>query len=253
MSVLRLTELICETGTFLLTISHWEARAGEFSVLLGRNGAGKSTMLKAIAGDLPCTGERVLHGRLVEKWDPLDRARHMAVLPQASDLHFAFQAEDVVALGAMPLQMGWRELNKAIRNAMADADCADLAGKPYPQLSGGEKQRIHFARVLLQLTQAQKSPLLLLDEPTSAQDLKQQHKLLGQVTELCRQYDYTAIAVLHDLNQALRYSDQCTLIENGRVVIEGVPEQVLTPDLVHTTWDYPAKYAITSEAKKLIY
>ncbi len=241
--MLQLENIELERGGFSLGLEGWQASGGEFHALLGRNGAGKSTLLKLVAGEVRFCGAVRLHGRLWQDWDSAARARHLAVLPQASQLSFAFTAGEVVALGATPLALGWRQLQQEIRRTMALACCETLVDKPYPRLSGGQKQRVHLARVLLQLSQAEQAPLLLLDEPTSAQDLGQQHSVLETARALAHDRGYGVVAVLHDLNQALRYADRCSLLDAGRIVREGRPDAVLTPDCVQAFWDYPAEYA----------
>lgn len=250
--LISVSELACSQGGFSLGIPEWAISAGEFCVLLGRNGAGKSTLLKVLAGDLQAEGEILLLGKPLADWPYRDRARQVAVLPQASELNFAFVAEEVVALGAIPLELHWRSMQQAVHLAMVQADCTDLKGKPYPQLSGGEKQRVHFARVLLQLSQAEQPPLLLLDEPTSAQDLKQQHHILKQAVQLSRDKDYGVLAVLHDLNQALGYAHRCTLMQDGRIVADGQPDAVLTPEKVSEHWGHPVSYATTASGQRLL-
>lgn len=248
--MLNVHDLDVRQGQFSLAVDRWHADAGEFHALLGRNGAGKSTLLKVIAGELRFRGDVTLHGRSLRAWEPGARARHLAVLPQASQLTFGFSAEEVVSLGATPLKLGWRALQQQVQRVMVSACCDDLAGKPYPALSGGEKQRVHLARVLLQLSQAEQAPLLLLDEPTSAQDLGQQHRLLECVRTLCRERGYGLVAVLHDLNLALRYTDRCTVLQGGEVVCEGSPDMALTPDTVGQYWGYSAEYAVSPNGRR---
>jgi iron complex transport system ATP-binding protein len=132
------------------------------------------------------------------------------------------------------------------------AQCDALTGQAYPRLSGGEKQRVHLARCLLQLSQAEQPPLLLLDEPTSAQDLGQQHSLLQRVRKLCEQEQYAVVAVLHDLNQALRYANQASLLDAGRLVGEGCPESLLTPERVQMFWGYPAERVINQSGRTVL-
>ncbi|MEM0953755.1 MAG: ATP-binding cassette domain-containing protein [Pseudomonadota bacterium] len=247
MTALQLESLQVQQGAFSLEVAQWQARTAQFHALLGPNGAGKTTLLRTIAGELPYQGHVLLHGKDLRDWNPLQRARHLAVLPQASQLSFGFTAAEVVALGATPLSLAQRELRAEVRRVMALTDCAGLAAQLYPGLSGGEKQRVHLARVLLQLSQASDQPVLLLDEPTSAQDLGQQHTVLGQVRRLCLEQGYAAVAVLHDLNQALRYAQYCSLVDSGRVVAAGAPDGVITPLSVQQYWGYAAEPVTTSK------
>jgi iron complex transport system ATP-binding protein len=240
--MLELENLALVNSGFSLHVDTWHSGSGVLHALLGCNGAGKSTLLRVIAGELPHTGAARFHGTDLRQWDATLRARHVAVLPQHSQLSFGFTAEEVVALGATPLSLGWRRVRAQVRRAMSVARCEELVGKPYPRLSGGEKQRVHLARCLLQLSQAERSPLLLLDEPTSAQDLGQQHTLLQRVRALCAERDYAVLAVLHDLNHALRYAHRATLLDAGRVVATAPPGELLSPQRVETHWGYRAEY-----------
>ncbi len=243
---------IVHGSSFGLGVDDWGASQGQLHALLGRNGAGKSTLLKCIAGELTYRGSICLHDLDLSRWDSTVRARHLAVLPQASQLNFSFSAAEVVALGATPLAMGWRDVQAEVRRVMSLAQCEHLRDAAYPGLSGGEKQRVHFARCLLQLSQADKPPLLLLDEPTSAQDLGQQHSLLQQVRRLAEEEGYSVVAVLHDLNQALRYAHRATLLDAGKVVREDTPQLLLTPERVQVFWGYPAERVVNQRGEAVL-
>lgn len=225
-------------GTTLLNIDHLELDSGELLGLLGANGAGKSTLLKVISGDLCGTGHIALHQRDLRDWPVSQRARHIAVLPQTSQLNFPFSAQEVVELGLIPLSLGKKEARNHVQHCMRQSDCLHLAKRSYPSLSGGERQRVQLARVLLQLSQAEKTPLLLLDEPTSAQDLGQQHHVLALAKSLCQQRNIGIIAILHDLNQVLRYCDRCYVLKNGQVSAKGEPKKLLDSALVEAHWQY---------------
>lgn len=237
--MLTMHNLRCQiAGKTRLQIDTLNLSAGQLSAVIGANGAGKTTLFHAISGERRYAGEVRLHGRLLSAWAPLQRARHMAVLPQASQLSFPFTAQEVVAMGLTPLSMSATTARARLRDVMRMTQCEQMAEQFYPSLSGGERQRVQLARVLLQLSQAEQAPVLLLDEPTSAQDLGQQHHLLALVRELCSSQNYTAVAILHDLNQVMHYSDHCVLLENGRVAATGAPPEVLTRDSIETHWGY---------------
>jgi iron complex transport system ATP-binding protein len=239
--MLTLHDVSVQQGQFDLRIDHWHSEAGELHALLGCNGAGKSTLLRCLAGELPLDGHITLHDLELAQWPANKRARHLGVLPQSSQLNFSFSAAEVVALGATPLSISWRELPAAINAMMTLTDSASLAEQPFPSLSGGEKQRVHLARVLLQISQAEQPPCLLLDEPTSAQDLNQQHNLLTLMRELCEERGYGVVAILHDLNHTLRYAHRCSVLHQGQLSRCGTPEQVLTPESVAQHWQYHAR------------
>ncbi len=234
--MLRLKQLRWQGGSFTLNVADWSMGAGEFHVLAGCNGAGKSTLLKALSGELRVAGQSLLHERALPQWSAQTRARHLAVLPQTSELSFPFSTAEVVSLGATPLSLSWRQRREAVVRLLRRTDTHHLRDRDYRQLSGGERQRVHLARVLLQLSQAELAPLLLLDEPTSAQDLGQQHALLGFIRELATQQNYGIVAVLHDINLCLRYATRVSLLEGGRVVDSGTPEGMLTEDSVQRHW-----------------
>ena len=236
----------------ILSINHLEFLSGEFNAVIGANGAGKSTLIKAISGDMPSSGKILFHGQTMSSWSHLERARHLAVLPQSSQLSFPFTAEEVVALGLTPLSLNSREGRQHIDKKMKQTDCYHLKTKPYPLLSGGEKQRIHLARILLQLCQANKPPLLLLDEPTSAQDLGQQHALLSLVRDLCKEQGYACLAILHDLNLVLEYCQKSVLLDKGELVAYAQPLECLSEDNIEKYWGYKAEIVISSTKEKSI-
>ncbi|MFC3151368.1 heme ABC transporter ATP-binding protein [Litoribrevibacter euphylliae] len=226
----------------LLNIDTLFARSGQLIALLGANGAGKSTLFKSITGEMlpdDVHASRVeLHGKSVSQWQPQQLARHLGVLPQASQLSFPFTVKEVVGLGLIPLTASRAEGQRLVADAMRQTDTTQFADRIYTQLSGGERQRVHLARVLVQLSQADQTPVLLLDEPTSAQDLGQQHHILKLAEDLCHQKGWTVIAILHDLNQAMRYCDQVWLLQQGRVIEQGAPNQVLTESIIEGVWGY---------------
>ena len=237
--MLTLENIHCKSGKKTrLHAEYFEVNEGQLCGVVGPNGAGKTTLFKVISGDISCAGTRLLHGKPLSEWDPLHRARHLAVLPQASPLTFPFTAQEVVALGLTPLSISKRDAQTQIQYFMRVADCLALCHQPYPSLSGGERQRVQLARVLLQLSQAEQTPLLLLDEPTSAQDLGHQHHILALAKDLCSLKGYAVLAILHDLNQVMRYCNICTQLDQGRIVLTGAPSQVLNEESIEQYWHY---------------
>jgi iron complex transport system ATP-binding protein len=223
----------------LLNIEDFTANAGELISVLGRNGAGKSTLFKSICGETSSTGKRYFHQQAMTAWPKQKLARHLAVLPQTSTLSFSFSVREVVALGLIPLSISRAQ-------GLALTDTLRFAQRSYLGLSGGERQRVHLARVLVQLSQAEQSPLLLLDEPTSAQDLAQQHQLLQLVKTLCSEKNYSALVIMHDLNLSMRYSDKICILENGMLVAQGKPGQVLTTESIEQQWRYQSQQVTTA-------
>lgn len=222
----------------LLDIDRFTLNEGEVFAVLGKNGAGKSTLFKSICGDIEATGARMFHQRNMELWPKQTLARHLAVLPQSSQLSFPFTAREVVALGLIPLSLNRQQGQQLVTKMLALTDTLRFGDRLYLSLSGGERQRVHFARVLVQLSQAEQTPLLLLDEPTSAQDLAQQHQLLQMTQDLTANKGYSVLVIMHDLNLSMRYTDRVGMLEDGRFVDIGKPEDVLTPDSVERQWGY---------------
>ncbi|WP_437884649.1 heme ABC transporter ATP-binding protein [Pseudomonas sp. LRF_L74] len=216
-------------GKQVLSAIDLQVRPGEVLGVLGPNGAGKSTLLSALAGELqPTTGRVSLDGRALADWPGAERARQLAVLPQASTLNFAFRVEDVVGMGRLPHATGLLRDTEVIAQALAAADASHLAGRNYLELSGGERQRVHLARVLAQLWPGGGGLTLLLDEPTSALDPLHQHTTLRAVREFAG-HGCAVLVILHDLNLAARYCDRLLLLHEGRAHSCGTAAEALTP------------------------
>lgn len=236
-----------------LDVTKLDLSSGEMLALLGPNGAGKSSLLKLVSYEKHHHYNITLHGETLNRWPDRARARHVGVLRQASQLTFPFTSKEVVALGLTPLSVSRIAGQGIVRQAMERCNCAQFADRLYTTLSGGEQQRVQLSRVLVQVSQAEKPPLLLLDEPTSAQDLQQQHLILSLAKELCREEGYGVIAVLHDLNHALRYCDKVAVLENGKLVAHSSPQQALSKELINSVWQYDPGIARTAEGAALIY
>lgn len=239
MSLLTLTRVRGYRGRKLcIEANELTLASGEFLALMGPNGAGKSTLLGLIAGDIKSSGVRQLHGRCLTQWNGAHRARHIGVLPQASELSFPFSVAEVVGLGLMPLSLSQRDQRMLVSKKMHATDTGHLKDRLYSSLSGGERQRVHLARVLVQLSQAELPPLLLLDEPTSAQDIGHQHHVLTIARDLAHDEGFGVICILHDLNQALSYADQCAVVATGVLKSQGNPKTILSADAIEQYWGY---------------
>ncbi|HHG3368847.1 heme ABC transporter ATP-binding protein [Vibrio parahaemolyticus] len=215
-----------------------DIRAGEVTALLGPNGAGKSTLLKLLCGEIPSHNEIDYFGEPKEAWKPENIAKHLAMLPQHSTLTFPFLAREVVELGAIPLSLSNKEATELALHYMQKTDVLHLAESLYPALSGGEKQRLHLARVLTQLHQSGDKKILMLDEPTSALDLAHQHNTLKIAREATKAQNAAVVVVLHDLNLASQYADRLVLLHNGKLVCDDNPWQALTPERIEQVYGY---------------
>lgn len=206
---------------------------GKMLAILGPNGAGKSTLLRVLSGEAePDAGTVLLEGSPVCRSTCRDHARQRGVMPQQSNLRFPFTALEVTLMGRTPHQKRGVETQHDIAIAAAalhKADVYHLHERSYPTLSGGEQQRVHFARVLAQIWEAPPTGAryLLLDEPTSSLDLAHQHETLSTARELAAEGVGVAV-VLHDLNLAAEYADHILLMKNGRLYGQGTPAEVLT-------------------------
>ena len=211
--------------------------AGELAVLIGPNGAGKSTLLKLLSGEMRPDGGRVtIGGAALAAMKPSALALRRAVLPQASALAFPFTVREIAALGvAIPgLALSRAEAAAVVDRSLAAVDLTDRADRLHDALSGGERQRAHLARVLAQLWVGAigRGPgVLMLDEPTAAQDLSHQLAVLDAARNHARAGG-AAIVVLHDLNLAARYADRFVVVHEGRVAADGAPAAVVTRRLL---------------------
>jgi len=207
-----------------------EAHAGEVLALVGPNGAGKSTALGVLAGTVGLAGGTVaLQGVDLAHWSASALAKVRGLLRQQHELAFAFQVHEVVALGRFA-HGGRADDEERVRRALLRVGLWGLRDRAYDALSGGERQRVQLARVLCQLD-GEGPRLLLLDEPTSAQDLGQQHRVLG-VARGMADAGHAVVVVLHDLNQAAMVADRVQLLADGLSLAVGVPADVLTPALL---------------------
>ncbi|MEX3071232.1 heme ABC transporter ATP-binding protein [Vibrio alginolyticus] len=215
-----------------------DIRAGEVTALLGPNGAGKSTLLKLLCGEIPSHNDIEYFGQAKDCWQPEVIAKHLAMLPQHSTLTFPFLAREVVELGAIPLAVSNKETSALALHYMEKTDVLHLADRLYPALSGGEKQRLHLARVLTQLHQSGEKKILMLDEPTSALDLAHQHNTLKIAREAAKTEGAAVVVVLHDLNLAAQYADRLVLLHNGKLVCDAPPWDALTPERIEQVYGY---------------
>lgn len=216
---------------------------GEMVGLLGPNGAGKSTLLKLAAGTLrSISGSIRLLGRDVKQLSQREIARQVAFVPQDFSVQFAYTVRQIVALGRTPylgvLGVERGEDHLAVDEALAETALVELADRIFNELSGGERQR-----VLVALALAQRSPVVLLDEPTAHLDIKHQIEVLDLLRRLNRTRGLTVLAALHDLNLAARYFPRLILFRNT-VVAEGPPAQVLDGVLLSEVYETPVQVGI---------
>ena len=212
-----------------LSEASFEWPASGFVTIAGPNGAGKSTLLGILAGlKHPYRGDCSYRDTEIRQWRRRDFARRIAFLPQSVKIEFPFTAEQVVFMGRAPYSDGWfesQEDHAAVARAIATTDAIAFAARDFRSLSGGEKQRVILASAL-----AQEPETLLLDEPATFLDLKHQLALYQLLAGLAKRM--LVVAVTHDLNLALRFSDRVMVLENGRIAADGPPAEALAPTVI---------------------
>lgn len=229
-------------NTLVEAVDAW-AKPGRMTALIGPNGAGKSTLISLAAGLAePSQGTLYFDKRPLREWPAPLLAQRRARLAQQTTVAFPFSTLEVVLFGRHPHHRGreTRYDRKIAVAAMERAGVGHLAGRSFDTLSGGEQQRVHFARCLAQLDGEQTGRCLLLDEPVASLDLAHQHRLLEAVAGFCRQ-GLTAIVVIHDLTLAARYADELWVMDHGRLVAEGDPPTVLTAELLKRVFQVEAE------------
>ncbi|MCX6034560.1 MAG: ABC transporter ATP-binding protein [Chloroflexi bacterium] len=254
--MLRIEKLSVSYGTRrVLREVSLEVNSGEVLALIGPNGAGKSTLVRAVSGVIPVESGGILSGDFpgtarqgrcnrppvnLLLLSPMQRARSLAVVPQAASMPPAFTVWETVLMGRTPHlnflgQVSAKDEGIA-RLALQKVDALDLSERRVGELSGGEQQRVLLARAL-----AQSTPILLLDEPTSNLDLHYQVSFMETMSALAHQDNLAVLVALHDLNLAARYADRVALLVDGEIKAMGTPQQVLTPELISMAYHLPVQ------------
>ena len=217
---------------------------GRFYAIVGPNGCGKSTLLDLLCGHKrPGSGTVTCNGRPLTEYGKKALARNIALVPQESSLNFPYTAREVVIMGRYP-HLGRFAAPDAVDLAFVDqvlAEChaLPLAGRYMTELSGGEKQRVVFARAM-----AQDTPVLLLDEPCANLDVRHALLLLDLAAAQVRRNNRVVAAVMHDINLAARYADHLVFMKNGRIEAAGPTREVLDREILKKIFGVEAKLAM---------
>lgn len=214
---------------------------GKLNLIIGPNGAGKSTLIKAMCQQLPGASGQVYYGEHnTAQLSVLALAQIRAVLSQNLELAFPLSVAEVVMMGRYPHFSGKPGSKDELicAEAMQLFDVQDMADRNYNTLSGGEKQRTHFARVAAQIWQGPDSGqrFLLLDEPLTFLDIYYQFDFMQKITQLLTVDNLVVVGVVHDLNLAAKFADQMVLLHQGQVLASGSPEETLTPENIFTAY-----------------
>jgi iron complex transport system ATP-binding protein len=218
-----------------------QVSSGEILALIGPNGAGKSTLIRAATGVVPIKSGRVrVNGQDLKGLSPAQRARILAVVPQARQLGGAFSVEQAVMMGRTPY-LNWLgqegESDKAaVRMALQQTSLDAFADRQIAKLSGGEQQRVLLARAL-----AQSTPVLLLDEPTNHLDLQHQTNLLALVKTLAKEKGLAVLMALHDLNLVSFFADRVALLVDGELKSLGTPQEVIRAEQISAAYHTPVE------------
>ena len=229
-------------GRKLLENVSFSVRSREFWAIVGANGAGKSTLIKLLSAELGATSGSVqFHGRDLRQYKLKELARKRAVLAQQNNITLSFTTQEIVLMGRYPFydaDPSRRDL-AIVDMCLKKVGIGHLKSRLYPTLSGDEQQRVQVARALAQVWEIENG-LLLLDEPTTGMDLLHQHETFRLAKELTRK-NFAVIAVIHDLNQALQYADRVLMLKSGRTHAIGLPENVLTEQIIQEAFGLPVQ------------
>ncbi len=218
-----------------------EVMPGEILALIGPNGAGKTTLVRAVSGTVALKSGRIsVDGRDLSALSMAQRAKVLAVVPQARQMGGAYTVEQAVMMGRTAY-MSWlgRESESdraAVSIALQQAHLEDFSQRPIAQLSGGEQQRVLLARAL-----AQSTPVLLLDEPTNHLDLQHQTNLLSLVKKLTREKGLAVMMAMHDLNLVSFFADKVALLVDGHLVCSGTPQDVIRAENISEAYQTPVE------------
>lgn len=211
--------------------------AGKITTIIGPNGCGKSTLLSVMSRNyVPTEGTARLENRDLVDYKPKEFAKKLAIVYQQNLTPQDLTVEKLIAYGRLPhktfMQRASEEDEEAVEWALRCTNLLEKRENALDALSGGERQRVWIAMAL-----AQKSEILCLDEPTTYLDIYYQLELLELVKQLNKDHGLTIVMVLHDINQAIKYSDEIILMKAGKVLAKGTPEEVVTREVIKGVYD----------------
>lgn len=216
-------------------------RPGELMIIIGPNGAGKSTLLNIMAREIEdYHGKIFFKEKSLEEWENRKLVQHKAKFSQEYNADIGLSVQEIVLMGRYPYFQAnpTAEDLTHVATAMQETDIYTLRTRRYNSLSGGEKQRVHLARVLAQLKNPILPKLAFFDEPLNNLDVKYQHKILGTLRSFVKQGN-SAVIVLHDLNLTSEFADRVLLIKQGKILAQGKPDEIFIKPLIQKAYDFP--------------
>lgn len=232
-------------GTPILNDVGLSAHPGEITAVLGPNGAGKSSLLRCIAGVLKAdAGDIRLWGKPLQNYSLIEMAKKRAALSQVNPIDFPFTAYEIAMMGRDPhsVRDAVAQDQIVVDEVLKRLDVLSFKNRIFQSLSGGEQQRVHLARVLAQIWDVDR-PCLLLDEPTTALDLKHQHQVLQLIKTLAQERQWTVVLVIHHLTLAKQYADHVCLMKSGKVYDDGSVAAMLSVAKVAKIFEIPQDLA----------
>jgi iron complex transport system ATP-binding protein len=236
--MIEVSELVVQAGSAtILDRVRLSVTPGEIIALVGPNGAGKSTLLRVLSGELrPSSGRVLLQGRPLDAYSPRALAEHRAMLSQHTTVTFPFTVSEIVRMGAgQSRPRAW--VDEVLGGVLAQCDVTHLTHQTVTSLSGGEQQRVHLARTLLQLLSSRSGgpKLLLLDEPTASLDIAHQLMVID-VIKAQAAAGTTIVVVLHDLNLAVMLATRIVMMNGGRILLSDEPQRVITNEAIRSAF-----------------
>lgn len=215
----------------------FKVQPGKITTLIGANGCGKTTLFNVMTKNhKPQQGQVLLHGQDITKISLRDFAQKVAIVHQYNTAPSDLQVEKLVGYGRLPFSSMWKGTTEEDENcidwALEVTDSASFRQKKISELSGGQRQRVWLAMAL-----AQKTDILFLDEPTTYLDIKYQIEILRLVQELNKTFGLTVVMVLHDINQAVHFSDTIVGMRSGKIVVDGDANEVITSQTIHDIYN----------------
>lgn len=224
----------------ILNDINFSVRDGEIVGIIGPNGAGKTTFLKSINGIIEeIKGEILFNGKNIKEYDKKNLARHISFMNQNTNVGFDFSCLDIVVLGRYPYLKRFQEYSdedrKKAKKYMKKTNTLKFQDRMITELSGGERQRVLFAKTL-----TQESELILLDEPTASLDMKYEEEIFSIISQM-REERKSVIAIIHNLRVAMKYCTRLILLNDGKIIGDGTPQEIVTEKNLRDIYGVEAK------------